>query len=141
MTDAITALFILSGCAFMMIAAIGILRLPDTFTRMHAATKVGTVGIVNMLLAVAVYFPDTGVAIRAGLIIVFFFLTAPIAAQVIARVAYQQSGPKDLRLENDAYRDVYLARLRRDKALDEKIPADRQPRSRGWDPDDERKPR
>ncbi len=88
MNDIITALLMIFGASFMLLAAVGVLRLPDLFIRMHAATKSGTLGVSGMLLALAVHFDDLGVAIRAGLAIVFLFLTAPVAAHFIGRAAY-----------------------------------------------------
>jgi len=76
------------GALFMFVAAIGIVRLPDLYTRMHAAAKVGTLGITGMILAAAVHFNEIAVSTQAFLIIVFFFLTAPIAAHMISRAAY-----------------------------------------------------
>ena len=79
--DIITAALMLSGAAFMFLAALGIVRMPDLFIRMHAATKSGTLGVSGMILAIAVHFQDFGVAIQALLVILFLFLTAPVAAQ------------------------------------------------------------
>ncbi len=93
MTEIITAICLLIGSTLMLVAAVGLLRFPDLFTRMHAATKVGTVGIIFMVLSVAVYFGDIGVTVRAFLVIAFFFLTAPIAAQIIGRSAYMIGVP------------------------------------------------
>jgi len=76
------------GALFMFVAAVGIVRLPDLYTRMHAAAKVGTLGITGLILAAAVHFNEIAVSTQATLIIVFFFLTAPIAAHMISRAAY-----------------------------------------------------
>lgn len=72
----------------MLVAAIGLLRMPDLLMRMHAATKAGTLGTGLLLLAVAVHFRETGVTIRAIATIVFLLFTAPVAAHVIGRAAY-----------------------------------------------------
>ena len=88
MTVWLTIALMGTGAIFMLLATIGLLRLPDLFTRMHAATKTATLGVSCMLLAVAVYFGELGITTRAVLIIVFFFLTAPVAAHFIARAAY-----------------------------------------------------
>jgi multicomponent Na+:H+ antiporter subunit G len=77
-----------SGLFFMLIAAVGLIRMPDLFTRMHAATKASTLGISGIALAVIVYFADFTVATRALLIILFFFLTAPVGAHSLGRAAY-----------------------------------------------------
>jgi multicomponent Na+:H+ antiporter subunit G len=76
------------GAVFLLTASIGVFRMPDLFTRMQTATKAATLGISCVLLAVALYMNDFGVAIRAVLTIVFFFLTAPVAAHMIGRAAY-----------------------------------------------------
>jgi len=79
--------FAIVGVAFMMISAIGILRLPDMYTRMHAAGKAATLGVICVLLAAGLYYPDH--LLRMILLIVFFFLTAPIATTTMARAAYR----------------------------------------------------
>ena len=81
------ALFIV-GATFALLASIGVLRMPDVFTRMQASTKTGTLGLGCILLGVAVHFADLRVAATALLIVAFVFLTAPIAAHVLARAAY-----------------------------------------------------
>ena len=88
MTEVITAFLIFSGSLFGLLAAVGIVRMPDLFTRMQAATKTGTLGLGCILTAVAVYFADLTVAATALLIVSFVFLTAPVAAHVLARAAY-----------------------------------------------------
>ena len=80
------------GGLFMLLAAVGILRLPDLFTRMQASTKSSTLGAACMLLAVAVHFGRLGITTQAVLVIVFFFLTTPVAAHMIARAAYFSTG-------------------------------------------------
>lgn len=79
--------FALVGVAFMVISAIGILRLPDMYTRMHAAGKAATLGVICVLLAAGLFYPDY--LLRMILLIVFFFLTAPIATTTMARAAYR----------------------------------------------------
>lgn len=87
-SEAWTLLFMIGGGLFMLLAAVGIVRMPDLFTRMHAATKVGTMGVSGAMLAVAVHFHDLGTTTRAVLIILFFLITAPVAAHMIGRSAY-----------------------------------------------------
>jgi multicomponent Na+:H+ antiporter subunit G len=77
------------GAAFSLIAAIGVVRLPDLYTRMHAASKAGAVGGGLVLLAVAVMSFDAGVALRAVIGIVFLLLTTPISAHLLARASYR----------------------------------------------------
>jgi len=87
--ELITIALLVIGSLFMLLAAFGIVRMPDLFTRMHAATKVGTVGVSSIVLAVAVHFQEMIVVAPALLIIVFFLATAPVAAHMIGRAAYE----------------------------------------------------
>lgn len=93
MRDVLSTFFMLIGSFFMLVSALGIFRMPDLFTRMHAASKVGTVGVSNVVLAAAVHFEEMLVVAPALLIFVFFLATAPVAAHMIGRSAYQ-SGVK-----------------------------------------------
>jgi multicomponent Na+:H+ antiporter subunit G len=89
LTDWIPALMILMGSFFMLLAAIGVLRLPDVWMRMHASTKSATFGIGCMAVALAVsHLHDLGVVMRSIIIIGFVFQTAPVAAHMIGRAAY-----------------------------------------------------
>ena len=88
MNEAITLILAVVGGMFLLLAGIGIVRMPDVFSRMQAATKAATLGAGCMLLAVAVRFADFGVTIRAVLVAAFIFLTAPVAAHMIGRAAY-----------------------------------------------------
>ena len=84
----LTALLILVGSVFAFSAAIGMVRLPDVYTRMHAASKAGTVGSGLMLMGVAFHANDLGIATRCIAGVVFFILTAPISAHLLAKAAY-----------------------------------------------------
>lgn len=84
----VTSVIMLIGAAFALIAAIGLLRLPDLYTRTHAASKAGTLGSGLLLLALAVFSQELGVVTRAIAAIVFFLLTAPISSHLLARSAY-----------------------------------------------------
>jgi multicomponent Na+:H+ antiporter subunit G len=81
------------GSLFMLLAAVGVLRLPDLFTRMQASTKSSSLGVACILLAVAVHFGRLGVTTQAVLVVAFFFLTTPVAAHMIARAAYVSGVP------------------------------------------------
>ena len=84
----LAGLLILAGSAFAAIAAFGILRLPDLYTRMHAASKAGSVGSGMMLLALALVSHSGPEALRAIAAIAFFLLTAPLSAHLLAKAAY-----------------------------------------------------
>lgn len=93
MREILTAGLLLVGAAFMLLASVGVLRMPDLFTRMQAATKAATLGSGCLLVAVAVYFGNLGVTARALAAVAFIILTAPVAAHMIARAAYFVSVP------------------------------------------------
>jgi multicomponent Na+:H+ antiporter subunit G len=86
-------IILLIGMFFMLLAGIGLLRMPDLFLRMSAATKASTLGAGFILLAAALYFNDLGSTSRALATIVFVFLTAPVAAHRIGRAAYFDDVP------------------------------------------------
>ena len=88
MNEFAEAALLITGAAFLLLAAIGVARMPDLFIRMQCATKAATLGISCILLSVALSMEDFGVTIRAILTIAFFFLTAPVAAHMIGRAAY-----------------------------------------------------
>jgi len=92
LSDFLAAAVLLIGAFFMLVASIGLIRLPDVYSRMHAATKAATFGMLGILLAVILYFQEAAVSTHAILAIFFIFLTVPVAAHLIARAAYRR-GP------------------------------------------------
>jgi multicomponent Na+:H+ antiporter subunit G len=84
----VAAALVIIGSLFALTAAIGLLRLPDLYTRMHAASKAGTLGSCVMLIALAVYADDLAVTVRALGGVVFFLLTAPVSAHLLAKAAH-----------------------------------------------------
>jgi len=90
MTALIAAALLLVGSVFCLVAAVGMLRLPDTLIRMHAATKAGTLGAGCILAAEAVMTADLGTTLKVAAVIVFLLLTAPVGAHLIGRAAYHR---------------------------------------------------
>jgi multicomponent Na+:H+ antiporter subunit G len=88
MQELISGILMVIGALFMLLAGIGIVRMPDLFLRMSATTKAATLGVSSLLLAMAVYFGELGITSRAVATIVFVLLTAPVAAHMIGRAAY-----------------------------------------------------
>ena len=82
-----TAIFLLIGSGFALVGVIGLLKFNDPMCRLHAPTKVGTVGIGMLLLASIVHSVVLGeTSIHETLIMAFLFVTAPISANFIAKV-------------------------------------------------------
>lgn len=88
MSNPLAGVLMLGGTLFMFVAAVGLLRLPDLYTRMHAVTKAGTLGIGLVLLSAAVSFTDLSVAARALVALLFVLFTAPVSAHMIGRAGY-----------------------------------------------------
>jgi multicomponent Na+:H+ antiporter subunit G len=87
--ELVSSILMIVGAVFILLASIGLLRLPDLFTRMQAATKAAVLGAACMLLAMAFHFShDLGTVARSVATLAFIFLTAPVAAHMIARAAY-----------------------------------------------------
>jgi len=92
------SLLLLIGAGFMLIGAIGLLRLPDFFTRLHAPTKASTLGVGGILAASMLYFStqDKGVSLHELLVIAFLFITAPVSAHLLSKAAlHLRSGSSD----------------------------------------------
>ena len=86
-----TALCLLIGSGFVLVGVIGLLKFNDPMTRLHAPTKVGTVGIGMLLLASMMHsLSHDETSIHEVLIMAFLFLTAPISAHFIAKVSLHQ---------------------------------------------------
>jgi len=93
MTAWITAGLWLTGASFALLAAVGVWRMPDVFTRMQASTKASTLGLGCLLLGAALQWGDVGSVVRLASIFAFTLLTTPVAAHVIARAAYLAAVP------------------------------------------------
>ncbi len=86
--EVLVSAFLLMGAALGLLAAIGIIRLPDLPTRMHASTKSGALGTALIMVGVMLAFLEPVVTFRAFAIILFIMITSPVAAHVIARAGY-----------------------------------------------------
>ncbi|WP_100332139.1 monovalent cation/H(+) antiporter subunit G [Bacillus xiapuensis] len=101
--DAAIILFLILGAFLCLVAAFGVIRLPDIYTRNHAASKAATLGVMFTLMAVFLYFYliEGHFNSRVLLGIIFVFITAPVSGHLISRAAYN-SGVK---LSENSIRD------------------------------------
>jgi len=83
----------LVGAFFVFSAAVGLVRMPDVYLRMHAATKAGTLGSGLILIGVAIWSGEPGVVLRALAAVLFLVVTAPVAAHLLGRAAYISGVP------------------------------------------------
>lgn len=88
MTNFFIILLSTAGALFSLLAAIGIIRMPDTYLRISVNTKAATLGVGLMLGSAAVFFQEFSVTTRVQAIIIFILLTAPVGAHLIGRTSY-----------------------------------------------------
>ncbi len=102
-------ILILIGSIVSVISAFGMIRLPDVYTRSHAATKSSTLSVLTCLLGAFIYFwvHDGFVSVRLILGILFVFVTAPVAGHLICRAAYRSRVP----LAKDSGEDELKSKL------------------------------
>jgi multicomponent K+:H+ antiporter subunit G len=89
MLDIFISILILIGATFILVGSIGLIKLPDFFTRLHAPTKSTTLGVGAMLIASTIYFSITtgDLSLHEILVAMFLFITAPISAHLMAKSA------------------------------------------------------
>jgi multicomponent K+:H+ antiporter subunit G len=89
MIDALLSLLVVAGGLFTLLGSIGLLRMRDAFQRMHAPTKATTLGVGFILLAGAISstLGERSLSVHEVLIAFLLFITAPVSAYLIARVA------------------------------------------------------
>lgn len=88
MSSVIIIILVTLGTLFVLLSAIGLIRMPDTYMRISVNTKAATLGVGLILIGTAVYFNDLSTTSRALVIILFVFLTAPVSAHLIGRASY-----------------------------------------------------
>ncbi|MCQ6276522.1 Na+/H+ antiporter subunit G [Bacillus sp. V3B] len=105
----VVVILIIVGAFLNLVSAVGVLRLPDVYTRNHAASKAATLGIVSILLATFLYYYVEVGHFNARLILamVFLFITSPVAGHLINRAAYN-SGVKlwDKSVQDDLKKEM-----------------------------------
>ncbi len=94
MIEWIAAFFLVAGSVFMLVAAIGVVKLQDVYMRMHAITKAASLGAILMLVAVFLIYQHWLVLVEALMVVLFVIFTAPIASHMIAKAAHITKMPK-----------------------------------------------
>ncbi len=88
--DIFSIFLIILGTIFIVISAVGMIRLPDFYLRMSAITKAATLGLALLLIGLSIHFNNLELSIKSFIIITLVFLTSPVGAHAIARAAYKQ---------------------------------------------------
>lgn len=103
--DVLAAVLVLAGSVLALTAAIGVVRFPDTLSRMHSASKPQVLGLLLVLGGAAIRLrghPDVGMLILAGL---FTVITAPVVANRVGQLAYREQNFRDDLLTKDETAD------------------------------------
>jgi len=87
------AVLLLLGSLLMLLSAVGLLRMPDMYNRLSAASKATSLGAIFLLGGFAMVQPDISVIGRAVATVVFVLVTVPVAAHAIARAGYRDGVP------------------------------------------------
>jgi multicomponent Na+:H+ antiporter subunit G len=113
--DIVAAVLVLGGSALALTAAIGIVRFPDTLTRMHAASKPQVLGLLLVLIGAAIRLrgnADVGMIILTGL---FTVITAPVVANRVGQLAYREQDVRDDLPTKDAMQEFAEPEVGNDK--------------------------
>ena len=100
-------IMMVAGVFFIVIAGVGLLRMPDLFLRMSTATKASTLGLGLILLGTAVFYWELGITSRAIATSIFVLLTAPVSAHMIGRAAYSDGVPLWENTKQDDLKEYY----------------------------------
>ncbi|RMI42053.1 monovalent cation/H(+) antiporter subunit G [Streptomyces triticirhizae] len=125
--DVISGVLLLTGAAFCLVSGIGLVRFPDTVSRLHAASKAQTLGLLLVVLG-AVFQTPLGKAPALLLVGAFSLLTAPVTGHIVARIAYRTDAVE----RRQVVLDELAARLIDERGPngregDERGPEDREP--------------
>lgn len=101
--EILVSAFILLGAGFTFTGALGLLRLPDFYSRLHGPTKATTLGVGGLLLASVLYFAllEGSLGVRELLVALFLFLTAPVSAHLMARAALHLAVDSETEMPED----------------------------------------
>ncbi|MBK9292205.1 MAG: monovalent cation/H(+) antiporter subunit G [Bacteroidetes bacterium] len=88
MNEIVVVALLLIGSLVILLAAVGLLRMPDVYLRMSSATIAATFGVASMLLAVALHFGETGHALHVLGVIIFLILSVPVGSHMLGIAAY-----------------------------------------------------
>jgi multicomponent Na+:H+ antiporter subunit G len=103
MNELAGSIVILVGAFFLFSAGVGVLRMPDVFTRIQAGTKASTLGNILVLAGLGLYHPDW--ALKLLIIAYFVLLTNPLASHALSRAAHSIHTPMAATTVADALRD------------------------------------
>jgi multicomponent Na+:H+ antiporter subunit G len=93
--DLICGLLILAGGLLAFIAALGVVRMEDVFTRMHASTKAGSLGLGLIVAALLIADVEPSWSAKAAAVLIFMLTTLPISAHLVGRAVYRHMDQRE----------------------------------------------
>ncbi len=87
LADGLSLVFLIFGLFFLFVGAVGLMRLPDAFHRMHAISKCSTLGLTGLLLAAVFHVGTVDIAAKSALTMIFAFVATPVGTHVLAKAA------------------------------------------------------
>lgn len=106
--ELILSLGLLAGSFFCLLSAFGCLRMKDSFARMHVATKSVAFGGALLVICQMIAQPTVTTLVFGILIIIFFYMTLPLASHLLGRVIYRKTPPPSKPFIVDEGRDILL---------------------------------
>jgi multicomponent Na+:H+ antiporter subunit G len=113
LSEWVVSALIVVGVFFMFVSSLGVLRLSDFYTRIHAPTKAATLGLSSLLIAFAVAVPQTTAITKVLLAIGLVAATVPVGSHILMRAAYRSNVPRVRETKLDEYREELERRRRR----------------------------
>ena len=92
--DLLAILALTVGLFFMFVGVLGVLRMPDAYSRMHAASKCTTLGLTGMLIAAGLHLWTLEVVAKSATVIIFTYIATPIGAHLLAKAAHHGKLPQ-----------------------------------------------
>ncbi len=104
--DILSIFFALCGIFFMFVGAVGIVRFPDAYNRLHAASKCSTLGVMGLALAAIFHVGALAVTTKALMTILFALVAAPVGSHMLAKAAHLDGlKPWDRQLSDELTQD------------------------------------
>lgn len=92
--DTLAIFCLIAGLFFMLVGAVGVLRLPDVFHRLHAASKCSTLGMMGLVLAASFHVATPDVIAKSIAVILFIFVSNPVGSHMLAKAAHRDKSPQ-----------------------------------------------
>lgn len=92
-TEILALVCVVIGLFFMFVGAIGVVRLPDVYNRLHAASKCSTLGLLGLLLGAVFHIGTLGMAAKAIMVVLFAFVATPVGSHMLAKAALRTDTP------------------------------------------------